>query len=402
MANEDFGRNRPLGFSTRAIHLGYDPSTAQGALTPPIYLTSTYAFESAEDGAALFRGEKQGYIYGRTKNPTQTLLEQRLASLEGGEAGLVVSSGIGAITATCWTLLSAGDEVVFDQTLYGSTYAFLTKGLQRFGVKAVPADMTNLAMVEEALTPNTKIVFFESPANPNLRVIDIAKVAEIAHGRKALVMVDNTFCSPALQNPLAFGADLVVHSATKFLGGHGDLLGGAVIGRAELINQIRGVGLRWLTGATISPINAFLILRGLKTLEIRMQRHSQSARAVAELLASHPAVATISYPGLADFPYKEIAARQMRDTGGLIALELKGGHDAGLKLMNRLKLITRAVSLGDAETLIQHPASMTHAAYPPEERTKHGISEGLVRMSVGLENVDDILDDLTQALDGVR
>ena len=401
MSDGNFRRNAQLGFSTRAIHLGYDPADEQGALTPPIFMTSTYAFESAEDGVAMFRGEKPGYIYGRTRNPTQALLEQRLASLEGGEAALALASGIGAISATLLTLASAGDEIVIDATIYGSSYAFFTKGLSRFGIRTTPVDLTDVRNLEAALTARTRVVFFETPANPNLRVIDIARIAAAAHAAQATVIVDNTFCSPALQRPIEFGADLVIHSATKFLGGHGDLLGGALVGPGDIVSAVRGVGLRWLTGATISPINAFLILRGLKTLELRMERHSASARSVAELLESHPAVASVSYPGLASFPQRDLAARQMSDTGGLIAFELKGGLAAGLDLMNRFRLVTRAVSLGDAETLVQHPASMTHATYSPEERAKHGIGDGLVRLSIGLENVGDILDDIAQALDAV-
>jgi methionine-gamma-lyase len=401
MTGSDDRRNRQLGFATRAIHLGYEPASEKGALTAPIFMTSTYAFESAEDGAAMFRGEKAGYIYGRTRNPTQALLEERMASLEGAEAALATASGIAAISATCWTLLSAGDEIVFDETLYGSTFAFFTKGLTRFGVKAVPINFSDLQGYKQALTPRTKIVFFETPANPNLRVVDIAAVAAAAHRVAATVIVDNTFCSPVLQRPLEFGADLVVHSATKFLGGHGDLLGGIVVGPAEIIGRIRGIGLRWLTGATLSPLNAYLILRGIKTLELRMERHSQSALRVAEFLSAHRAVESVSYPWLPGFPDGEVARRQMSNGGGLIAFELRGGLSAGLALMNRLRLITRAVSLGDAETLIQHPASMTHSTYSPEERAAHGITEGLVRLSVGLETIEDVLEDLIQALDRV-
>ncbi len=391
-------RNAEPGFSTRAIHLGYDPASEQGALTPPIFMTSTYAFESAEEGGALFRGEKAGYIYGRTRNPTQSLLEQRVASLEGAEAGLAVASGIGALSATMWTLLSAGDEVVIDPTIYGSSFAFFTQGLTRFGVTTRLADLTVSGALEKALTKRTRVVFLETPANPNLRVIDIAAVARAAHAIGATVVVDNTFCSPALQRPLEHGADLSLHSATKYLGGHGDLLAGLVVGKQETINKIRGVGLRWLTGATISPFNAFLILRGLKTLELRMAAHSASALAVAELLAGHKAVGQVSYPGLKSFPQHELAKRQMSRSGGLIAFELKAGLAAGLQFMNRLTMVTRAVSLGDAETLVQHPASMTHSTYSPEERALHGIGDGLIRLSVGLENVEDILDDIAQAL----
>lgn len=392
-------RNAGPGFSTRAIHLGYDPATEKGALTPPIFMTSTYALESAEAGAEMFRGERAGYIYGRTRNPTQALLEERLASLEGGEAGLALASGMGAITSLIWSLVSAGDEVVIDHTIYGSSFAFFTRGLSRFGVTTKLADLTRPETLEQVLGKKTRVVFFETPANPNLRVIDIRRVAEIAHGAGAKVVVDNTFASPALQRPLEFGADVVVHSATKYLGGHGDLLAGIVVGSAELIGQVRGMGLRWLTGATLSPLNAFLILRGLKTLELRMERHSASAQAVAELLAQHPAVSHLSYPGLPSFPQYELARRQMSRPGGLIAFELKGGLSAGLALMNGLKLATRAVSLGDAETLVQHPATMTHATYTAEERAKHGIGDGLLRLSIGLENVADILEDVQQALD---
>jgi methionine-gamma-lyase len=392
-------RNAPLGFSTRAIHLGYDPASEKGALTPPIFMTSTYAFESAEEGGEMFRGERAGYIYGRTRNPTQALLEERMASLEGGEAALATASGMGAIASTMWTLLEAGAELVIDHTLYGSTYALFTKGLARFDVTIRVADLTAPGALEAVLSERTRLVYFETPANPNLRVIDIAATAAAARRAGALTIVDNTFASPALQRPLEHGADLVVHSATKYLGGHGDLLGGVVVGAADVVNKIRGVGLRFLTGATLSPLNAFLILRGLKTLELRMAQHSAAAQAIAELLQGHPAVATLSCPGLPGFPQYEVARRQMSRPGGLIAFELAGGMAAGLAFMNRLELVTRAVSLGDAETLVQHPASMTHSTYSPEDRARHGISDGLVRMSVGLENVDDLLADIRQALD---
>ena len=398
---EKIPRNTQPGFSTRAIHLGYDPASEMGALTPPIFMTSTYALESAEAGAEMFRGERGGYIYGRTRNPTQALLEERMASLEGGEAGLALASGIGAISSLILTLVSAGDEIVIDHTIYGSSFAFFTRGLSRFGIAVKLADLTQPETLERALTAKTRVVFFETPANPNLRVIDISRIAGIAHAAKATVVVDNTFASPALQRPIEFDADIVVHSATKYLGGHGDLLGGIVVGSAELVNRVRGTGLRWLTGATLSPLNAFLILRGLKTLELRMARHTSSAHAVAELLCDHPAVAGLSYPGLPSFPQYELAKRQMSAPGGLIAFELVGGLPAGLDFMNRLKLVTRAVSLGDAETLVQHPATMTHATYSPEERAAHGIGDGLIRLSIGLENVADILEDIQQALDGL-
>jgi methionine-gamma-lyase len=395
-------RNAQPGFSTRAIHLGYDPAHADGALTPPIHLTSTYVFESAEHGAELFAGTRDGYIYGRTKNPTQTILEERLASLEDAEAALATASGMGAISATLWTLLAAGSHAVVDRVLYGNTFALFTKGLTRFGIKVTVADFTRPETVADAICRDTRLLFFETPANPNLRVIDIAAIAAIGRTVDVLTIVDNTFATPALQRPLAHGADLVVHSATKYLGGHGDLIAGVVAGPADIVKRIRLQGLRYLTGATLSPISAFLVLRGLKTLELRMAQHSRSALAVAEMLAAHPAVAAVHYPGLASFPQAQIVQRQMSAGSGLVSFELKGGVDQGRALMNRLELAQRGVSLGDAETLVQHPASMTHAAYSAQERAAHGISDGLIRLSVGLENTEDILDDLDWALQQVE
>ena len=398
MANRSNEKNRHQGFATRAIHVGYEPAEANGALTPPIYMTSTYAFETAEEGTAKFAGELPGYVYGRSKNPTQHILEQRIASLEGAEAGVVFGSGMAAITSPIWRLAAAGDEIVIDATLYGCTFAYFTQGISRFGVDVRPVDMTNLEEFEAALSPRTKFVFFETPANPNLRVIDIERVCEMAHKVDALVMVDNTFCSPVLQRPLEFGADLVVHSATKFLGGHGDLVAGALVGSKALVDEARQ-GMRLLTGATLSPMAAFLIIRGLKTLELRVERHCENAMAIANLLEAHPSVSWVAYPGLESYPYRELAARQMSGFGGLIALELFGGIESGRAFMNRLNLVTRAVSLGDAETLVQHPASMTHATYSAEQRAEHGISDNLLRMSIGLETLADLEADIAQALE---
>jgi methionine-gamma-lyase len=314
-----------------------------------------------------------------------------------------VASGMGAISATMWTLLSAGDTVVIDRILYGNTFAFFTKGLTRFGVNVRLADFTDPeALARELAVGKVKLLYFETPANPNLRIIDIAQVSALAKSAGALSIVDNTFATPILQNPLKLGADLVVHSATKYLGGHGDLLGGAVVGSSALIEQIRGTGLKALTGATLSPLNAFLILRGLKTLEVRMERHSRSAQQIAELLERHPLVTHVAYPGLKSFPQYELAQRQMRQPGGLVAFELEGGVEAGMAFMNRLELVVRTVSLGDAETLVQHPASMTHATYSADERRRHGISDSLLRLSVGLENVEDLMADIAQALDHVH
>lgn len=387
------------GFSTRAIHAGYDPADEHGALTPPVHLTSTFAFESAEAGGEMFAGQRQGHFYSRISNPTTDLLERRLASLEGAEAAVATASGMGAITATLWSFLRTGDEVITDQTLYGCTFAFLRDGLTRFGVTVRPVDMTDPAALASAISAKTRIVYFETPANPNMRLVDIAAISRVAHEAGAKVVVDNTYATPVLTRPIALGADIVVHSATKYLGGHGDLIGGIAVGGVEDMARVRLVGVKDMTGAVMSPFTAFLVLRGLKTLSLRMARHGQSGEAVARWLEAHPAVDRVFYPGLESFSQHDLAARQMSSGGGMIAFELKGGHAAGVAMMNRLTMIRRAVSLGDAETLIQHPASMTHSTYAPEERAAAGIGEGLVRLSVGLEEVGDILGDLERALD---
>lgn len=386
------------GFSSRAIHHGYDPAENMGALTPPMHMASTFAFESAEQGGAIFAGEQPGYFYSRISNPTLDLLEQRLASLEGAEAAVATASGMGAITAVMWTLLQAGDEIITDKTLYGCTFAFFRHGLGKFGIKVTHVDLTDHSALEAAMNDRVKVVYFETPANPNMRLVDIAGVAEIAHAGGATVVVDNTYATPALTRPVELGADIVVHSATKYLGGHGDLVGGMVAGDAETMQRVRLEGLKDMTGAVMSPFTATLIMRGLKTLSLRMERHSQTALAVAKWLEAQPQVSAVYYPGLESFAQHDLASRQMALPGGMIAFDLADGYDQGIRFMNRLEMIVRAVSLGDAETLIQHPASMTHSTYTPEERAEHGIGEGLLRLSVGLEDAEDIFADLAQAL----
>ena len=386
------------GFSSRAIHHGYDPAENQGALTPPMHLASTFAFESAEQGGAIFAGEQPGYFYSRISNPTLDLLEQRIATLEGAEAGVATASGMGAITAVMWSLLEAGDEIITDRTLYGCTFAFFRHGLARFGVKVTHVDLTDPAALAAAMNDKVKVVYFETPANPNMRLVDIALISAVAKAGGAQVVVDNTYATPALTRPIELGADVVVHSATKYLGGHGDLVGGLVAGSAATMQQVRLVGLKDMTGAVMSPFTATLIMRGLKTLALRMERHSTTALEVARWLESQPQVAAVHYPGLPSFGQHDLASRQMALPGGMIAFDLAGGYDQGIAFMNRLQMILRAVSLGDAETLVQHPASMTHSTYTPEERAEHGIGEGLLRLSVGLEDAEDIFADLEQAL----
>lgn len=388
------------GFSTRAIHWGYDPAEHHGALVPPTYATSTFAFPDVAYGGRCFAGTEAGYFYTRIANPTLALLESRLASLEEGAAAVVFGSGMGAITATLWSLLQPGDEVLADVTLYGCTHAFLHHGLSRFGVTVRSVDMTDCEQVAQAIGPQTRVLYCETPANPNMRLVDIAAVAALARGALAKLVVDNTYCTPYLQQPLTLGAEVVVHSMTKYLGGHGDLTAGAaVFADADLAQHVRLFGLKDMTGAVMSAPDAQLVMRGLKTLALRMDRHCQSAQTVAELLQSHPATATVYYPGLPGFAQYALAQRQMRKSGGMIAFELHGGMEAGMRFMDALRLVTRAVSLGDAESLAQHPASMTHSTYTPEERAASGISDGLVRLSVGLEDIDDIVADIRQALD---
>ena len=385
------------GFSTRAIHHGYDPQSHQGALVPPVYQTATYAFPTVEYGAACFAGEAGGHFYSRISNPTLALLETRMASLEGGEAGLALASGMGAITSTMWTLLRPGDELIVGRTLYGCTFAFLHHGIGEFGVTVRHVDLNDAQALEAAISPRTRMIYFETPANPTLHLVDIALVTGIAREHGVIVVVDNTYCTPFLQRPLELGADLVVHSATKYLSGHGDITAGLVIGRKALVDRIRLQGLKDMTGAVLAPLDASLLMRGLKTLSLRMERHCANAVQVAAFIERQPMVELIHYPGLPGFPQYALAQRQMRLPGAMIALELKGGIEAGRRFMNALQLFSRAVSLGDTESLAQHPASMTHSSYSREERARHGISEGLVRLSVGLEDIEDLIADIGQA-----
>ena len=392
--------NPNVGLGTKAIHAGNVKDAQYGALTTPIYQTSTFVFDSCEQGGRRFAGAEAGYIYTRLGNPTVSVLENKVAALEGGEACVAAASGMGAISSALWTIAGAGKHIVADGTLYGCTFALLNHGMSRYGVEVSFVDTSDLAAVKAALKENTCAVYLETPANPNLKIADIAAVAEIAHTYNPAIKVvcDNTFASPALQNPLALGADVVVHSATKYLNGHGDVIAGFVVGKADFIGEVRMFGLKDMTGAVMDPFAAYLILRGLKTLEIRMERHCANAKAIAEFLDQHPAVEKVYYPGLKDHVGHDIAARQMKDFGGMLSFEVKGGRAAGTKLVNALQLITVAVSLGDAETLIEHPASMTHSTYTEEELAASGIPGGLIRLSAGLENAEDLIADLKQAL----
>ncbi|HHV86449.1 MAG TPA: methionine gamma-lyase [Petrimonas sp.] len=387
------------GFATKAIHGGRQKNQF-GSLCDPIYQTSAFTFETAEQGGRRFTQEEEGYIYTRLGNPTSTSVEEKVRLLEGGEACVSAASGMGAITSAIWSCVEQGDHIIASKTLYGCTFAFLNHGINRYGIDVSFVDIRDPKNIESAMRPTTKLVYLETPANPNLYIADLKSIAEIVHKKAdCILMVDNTFSTPYITRPIEWGADVVVHSATKYLNGHGDVIAGFVIGKKEYINRVRFVGIKDMTGATLSPFDAFLIARGLKTLEIRMEKHCRNAQEVAEFLERHAAVETVLFPGLASFPQFELAKKQMSLPGAIISFEVKGGMAAGKKLLNNLQLLSISVSLGDAETLIQHPASMTHSAYSPEERLASNISDGLIRLSVGLENVEDIIADLKQGLD---
>lgn len=392
------GNAPKLGFDTLIVHGGQHPDPSTGALATPIFQTSTFVFDNAEQGAARFALEESGYIYTRLGNPTQAALEEKLALLEQGEAALATSSGMAAISTTLLTLCQQGDHIVSANELYGCTHALLSHSLPKFGIDVTFVDAVCTENISAAIRPETKVIYIETPANPTMSIVDIESVAKLAHQNNIVVIVDNTFMSPYCQQPLNLGADIVVHSVTKYINGHGDVIGGAIIGKKEFIDQARLVGVKDITGGCVSPFNAWLTLRGIKTLGIRMERHCANAMKVAKFLEQHPAVSAVYYPGLTSHPQYKLGKRQMKLPGAVISFEINGGVEAGRRVMNAVKLCMLAVSLGDTETLIQHPASMTHSPIPQEERLKAGITDGLIRLSVGLEDPLDIINDLEQAI----
>jgi cystathionine gamma-lyase len=384
MARDSAGQ----GFSTRAIHAGQPADPATGATVVPIYATSTYTQEAP--------GKHKGYDYSRTGNPTRAALETCLAALEAGERGLAFASGMAATTAVVTALLKPGDEVASSADLYGGTYRLLERVFKPWGLVCRYTEDPSPAGFKNIITPATKLVWVETPTNPLLQITDIAAVAELAHKAGAILVVDNTFASPYLQQPLRLGADLVVHSTTKYLGGHSDVVGGAVVGRGKLLQPVAFY--QNAAGGVPGPFDAWLTLRGVKTLAVRMDRHCANARRLAEWLSGQPQVRRVYYPGLPSHPGHELAKRQMRDFGGMISVSLKGGKEAALRLLTRTKLFSLAESLGGVESLIGHPATMTHASIPAEIRQARGIDDGLVRLSVGIEDADDLQEDLRQAL----
>jgi methionine-gamma-lyase len=384
------------GFDTKLVHSG-DFEDQFGAAVTPIYQTSTFAFKNADHGAALFAGKDDGYIYTRIGNPTIDALENKLADLENGVGGVVFASGMGAVSTLYAALLKSGDHMVSTGAVYGPSRSVMETFFKDFGIDSTYIDTSNIDNIEKAIQSNTKLIYIETPTNPTISLTDLAKVSDLAHKHNILVAVDNTFSSPYLQKPLDLGADIVLHSLTKFINGHADIVGGALIAKDEEVYKRLRKAMAYF-GANMDPHQAYMVIRGVKTLSLRVERAVQSAQKVAEYLENHPKIAWVTYPGLKSHPQYELAEKQMKAPGSMISFGVKGGFDAGKTLMDNVKLALLAVSLGGVETLIQHPASMTHASMSKEARLAAGISDELVRFSVGIENVEDIIADLDKAL----
>ncbi|PIC80409.1 methionine gamma-lyase [Sporosarcina sp. P18a] len=386
---------------TAVIHEGYDSKDHQGSLAVPLYQTSTYVFDSAEQGERRFAGEEAGNIYSRLGNPTVAVLEERIAKMEEGAAGLAFASGMAAVSAVLVHLTKANDHVICSRGIYGCTFGFLKILEEKYNITHDLISMKTEQEIEKAVKPETTCIYIESPINPTMELVDLEAVVNVAKRHNLKVVVDNTFCSPYIQTPLTFGVDYVLHSATKYINGHGDVIAGLLVGKdADEMAKLRGTVLKDF-GGIISPFDAWLLLRGIKTLPIRMDRHSANAKIIFEYLQKHPKVEEVFYPFDDQHPQYEIAKKQMKMGGGLISFTIKGGKEEAQKLLNHLSLVKLAVSLGDAETLMQHPATMTHSAVPKEDRQKMGVSDTLLRLSVGLEHMEDIMADLDQAFEAI-
>lgn len=388
---------KPFDFATLAVHAGEAPCPATGALDTPIYQSTTFVSADSDEMAAVYGEQKAGYMYTRYGNPTIHALEAKMAALESGEAALATASGMAAVSTAILGHVKAGDHVVAGRSIYGATYNFLNKKLPRMGASATFVESPRAEDFEKALQPNTRLIYFETPSNPVLEVADIAELAALGRARGIPTLLDNTFASPALQQPLRLGVTAVVHSATKYLCGHGDALGGVIVGPHDYISLLIHEVIRDY-GGIISPFNAWLILRGIRTLHVRMPVHCSNAQRIAEFLAAHPKVERVNYPGLPAHPGHEVAKKQMSAFGAMISFEAKGGYDAGKQVMDRVRLFARAASLGDTRSLIVHSASTSHRAVPPEQRHAIGITDGLVRLSVGIEAAADLIADLDHAL----
>ena len=393
-----------VDFETLIIHAGQEPDKAYGSLATPIYQTSTFCFETVEEGAAKFANQIPGFVYSRGGNPTTRAFELKCAAMEGGEDAVAAASGMGAVGSVMTAFLHPGDHAIFDTAVYGGTNYVATTNLPGMGVEVSRVDTGDLEAVKAAIRPNTKMIYFETPNNPMMKVTDVRAIKDIA-GADIRVVVDGTFAPPPVQQVLQLGADIVLHSITKYINGHGDALGGVVIGRADDIRLIRANSVTKINGCPPSPFNSYLVLRGMKTLALRMKQHCASAMEIARYLEANPYVKAVYYPGLESHPQHELASRQMENGmyGGMISFELKddvkglSSFAAGKKLLNSLKIPAIAVSLGDPDSLIEHPASMTHANVSPEDRLAAGITDGLIRLSVGLESAKDLIADFEQA-----
>lgn len=385
--------------ATRAIRVGHERS-AENEHAEPIFMTSSFVFASAAEAAARFSGEQPGNIYARFTNPTVRTFEERLAAMEGGEACVATASGMSAILSTCMGLLQQGDHLVSSRSVFGSTVVLFDKYLPRFGIRTSYVDLDDLAAWEAAILPETKMLFVETPSNPLTALGDIRALAELAHAQDCLLVVDNCFCTPALQRPLELGADIVVHSATKYLDGQGRALGGAVVGNAKLVGE-EVYGVLRTAGPSMSPFNAWVFLKGLETLELRMRAHSAAAQQLAEWLEQQPAVAHVHYPGLASHPQHDLAMQQQKAPGGIVAFEVKGGRDSAWQVIDSTRMLSITANLGDTKTTITHPATTTHGRLSEEQRLAAGITQGLIRVAVGLEAVGDIQKDLSRGLDGI-
>lgn len=384
-------------FSTTAVHAGEDPARNLGSLSVPIFQTSLHVFPNAEDGHLIHEGHKPGFFYGRMGNPTQSALERAMCELEQGEAALALSSGMAAITNTMLAILEPGDHVVAPASLYATTGALFDELLPKLGITVSYVDATRVENYAEAATAKTRLFYLESPANPTLKLVDIAGAVAIAKARGVTTVIDNTFATPFNQRPLTLGVDVAVHSATKYLGGHGDLTAGIMIGRKDIVERAHWK-VNKVLGGVIAPWTSWLVMRGIKTLALRMERHNANALKVAQFLARHPRVTAVHYPGLETHPQHSLARRQMRGYGGMLSFDV-GSVEAGRRLVDNVRICSLAVSLGDVSTLIQHSASMTHAIVPRERRLAVGITDGLLRLSVGIEDADDLIADLRQALE---
>ncbi|MBM7604877.1 methionine-gamma-lyase [Metabacillus crassostreae] len=385
-------------FETKSIHAGYEAKNHSDSLTPPIYQTSTFTFSSIQQGANRFAGVEDGYIYSRLSNPTVTVLEERMAQLEEGEAALAFGSGMAAVSAVLIGLTKANDHVLCSKGLYGCTFGLLQMLQEKYSILHSLSDLSTADEILAGIRENTTCIYIETPINPTMKIIDLELVTKIAKEKGIKVVVDNTFLTPYLQKPLEIGCDLVIHSATKYIGGHGDVIAGIVVGDTDTISYLKKTTQKDI-GGVISPFDAWLLLRGLKTLGVRMDRHCKNAEKIVEKLRNHSKVKTVYYPGDKAHPDYQIVKKQMKEGGGLISFEVIGSFEDSVKFADHLKLIKIAVSLGDAETLIQHPASMTHAVVPEDTRKEMGITNELLRLSVGLEAWEDIWKDLEQALD---